>query len=61
MQVSPGESGASIDELPDHAVRAVNEGDRATATTLAGQVLAVNRGNPEADTCSTSAHVRRPR
>jgi len=47
--VSPGESGASIDELLDRAVRAINEGDRATATTLAGQVLSVDRNNPEAE------------
>jgi class 3 adenylate cyclase/tetratricopeptide (TPR) repeat protein len=47
--VSPGESGASIDELLDRAVRAINEGDRATATTLAGQVLSVDQGNPEAE------------
>jgi class 3 adenylate cyclase/tetratricopeptide (TPR) repeat protein len=47
--VSPGASGASIDELLDRAVRALNEGDRATATTLAGQVLSVDRGNPEAE------------
>ncbi len=47
--MSPGESGASIDELLDRAVRAINEGDRATATTLAGQVLSVDRNNPEAE------------
>jgi class 3 adenylate cyclase/tetratricopeptide (TPR) repeat protein len=47
--VSPGASGPSIDELLDRAVRAINEGDRATATTLAGQVLSVDRGNPEAE------------
>jgi class 3 adenylate cyclase/tetratricopeptide (TPR) repeat protein len=47
--VSPGERGTSIDELLDRAVRAVNEGDRATANTLAGQVLSVDRGNPEAE------------
>ncbi len=47
--MSSGASGASIDELLEHAVRAVNEGDRATAATLAGQVLAVDRGNPEAE------------
>ncbi len=45
----PGESGASIDELLDRAVRAINEGDRATATTLAGQVLSVDHNNPEAE------------
>jgi class 3 adenylate cyclase len=47
--VSPGESGASIDELLDRAVRAINEGDRATAANLASRVLAVDRGNPEAE------------
>jgi class 3 adenylate cyclase/tetratricopeptide (TPR) repeat protein len=47
--VSPGESGASIDELLDRAVRAINDGDRATATTLAGQVLSVDRNNTEAE------------
>jgi len=52
--VSPGESGASIDELLDRAVRAINEGDRATATTLAGQVLSVDRGNPEAEDLLTA-------
>ena len=52
--MSPGKSGASIDELLDRAVRAVNEGDRATATTLAGQVLAVDRGNPEAEDLLTA-------
>lgn len=47
--MSPGESGATIDELLDRAVRAINAGDRATATSLAGQVLSVDRGNPEAE------------
>ena len=47
--MSPGANGASIDELLDRAVRAINEGDRVTATALAGQVLAVDRGNPEAE------------
>jgi class 3 adenylate cyclase/tetratricopeptide (TPR) repeat protein len=47
--VSPHASGASIDELLERAVQAINEGDRATATTLAGQVLSVDRGNPEAE------------
>jgi class 3 adenylate cyclase/tetratricopeptide (TPR) repeat protein len=52
--VSPGESGASIDELLDRAVRAINEGDRATATTLAGRVLSVDRNNPEAEDLLTA-------
>jgi class 3 adenylate cyclase/tetratricopeptide (TPR) repeat protein len=52
--VSPGESGASIDELLDRAVRAINDGDRATATTLAGQVLSVDRNNPEAEDLLTA-------
>ena len=52
--MSSGASGTSIDELLERAVRAVNEGDRATATTLAGQVLAVDRGNPEAEDLLTA-------
>ena len=52
--MSPDERGASIDELLDRAVRAINQGDRATATTLAGQVLAVDRGNPEAEDLLTA-------
>ena len=56
-QVSPGESVASIDELLERAVRAINAGDRATATTLAGQVLSIDRGNPEAEDLLT-AQVR---
>jgi class 3 adenylate cyclase len=41
--------GASIDELLDRAVAAINRGDRATATALAGQVLAADRTNAEAE------------
>ncbi len=52
--MSPRASGASIDELLERAVRAINEGDRATATTLAGQVLAVDSGNPEAEDLLTA-------
>jgi class 3 adenylate cyclase/tetratricopeptide (TPR) repeat protein len=52
--VSPGASGRSIDELLDRAVRAINEGDHATATTLAGQVLSVDHGNPEAEDLLTA-------
>ena len=43
------EGGASIDELLDRAVQAINSGDRAVATALAGQVLAVDRANTEAE------------
>ena len=61
--MNPGDSGASIDELLERAVRAVNAGDRATATTLAGQVLSVDRGNPEAEDLLTvparSGEIRR--
>ena len=39
----------TIDELLDRAVRAINRGDRATSDTLAGQVLAVDRSNPDAE------------
>src|SRR5258705_12080736 len=42
------ERGASIDELLDRAVAAINRGDRAAATALAGQVLAVDRDNVDA-------------
>jgi class 3 adenylate cyclase/tetratricopeptide (TPR) repeat protein len=38
----------TIDELLDRAVRAINRGDRAAADALAGQVLAVDRSNPDA-------------
>lgn len=47
--MSPGENSTSIDELLDRAVRAINAGDRATATTLAGQVLSADHSNPEAE------------
>lgn len=43
------ERGASIDELLDRAVRAINSGDWAAASALAGQVLAVDRDNTEAE------------
>ena len=43
------ERGASINELLDRAVRAINSGDRAAASALAGQVLAVDEGNTEAE------------
>jgi hypothetical protein len=51
--VGPGdagaERGASIDELLDRAVAAINRGDRVAATVLAEQVLAVDGGNAEAE------------
>jgi class 3 adenylate cyclase/tetratricopeptide (TPR) repeat protein len=47
--VNTSDSSASINDLLDRAVRAINEGDRATAKTLAAQVLSVDRGNPEAE------------
>jgi class 3 adenylate cyclase/tetratricopeptide (TPR) repeat protein len=48
------EGGSSIDELLDRAVAAINRGDRATATALAGRVLAVDGGNAEAEDLLTS-------
>jgi class 3 adenylate cyclase len=55
--LSPGAIDTSIDDLLDRAVRAINHGDRATATTLAGQVLAVDGGNREAeDLLAAPAH-----
>jgi len=47
--VSDKEAPASIEDLLDRAVRAVNLGDRNTADALAGQVLAVDGGNPDAE------------
>jgi class 3 adenylate cyclase len=43
------ERGESIDELLDRAVAAINCGDRVSASALAGQVLAVDVGNAEAE------------
>jgi class 3 adenylate cyclase len=42
-------SDGSIDELLDRAVAAINRGDRAEATALAGQVLAADSANAEAE------------
>ncbi|MCW2689794.1 MAG: adenylate/guanylate cyclase family protein [Mycobacterium sp.] len=44
-----GERRTSVDELIDRAVAAINRGDRVTATALAGQVLAVDGGNSDAE------------
>ena len=53
----------AIDDLLERAVRAINEGDRATADALAGQVLAVDRTNPDAEELLTtpvgSGEIRR--
>ena len=38
-----------MDELLDRAVAAINRGDRVSASALAGQVLAIDRGNVEAE------------
>ena len=46
--------GASIDDLLDRAVAAINSGDRAAATALAGQVLAVDRGHVDAEDLLTA-------
>ena len=42
-------TGASIDELLEHAVSAINRGDQETASALAGQVLAVDDRNSDAE------------
>ena len=47
--MGPVERGASIDELLDRAVAAINRGDHAAATALVGQVLAVDEGNVDAE------------
>ena len=46
--------GTSIDDLIDRAVAAINCGDRASATMLAGQVLAVDSGNADAEDLLTA-------
>jgi class 3 adenylate cyclase len=45
----PLSGGASIDELLDKAVAAINLGDQRAASVLAGQVLEIDWGNPEAE------------
>jgi hypothetical protein len=45
---------ASIDELLDRAVAAINRGDRVAASALADQVLAVDGGNAEAEDLLTA-------
>ncbi|WP_216638894.1 adenylate/guanylate cyclase domain-containing protein, partial [Mycobacterium asiaticum] len=40
---------AAIDALLDRAVAAIDSGDRAAATALAGQVLAADEGNADAE------------
>ncbi|MGB3486406.1 MAG: adenylate/guanylate cyclase domain-containing protein [Mycobacterium sp.] len=47
--MTPGPSSPNIDELLDRAVAAINRGDRAAADALAGQVLAVDGGNTDAE------------
>jgi class 3 adenylate cyclase/DNA-binding Lrp family transcriptional regulator len=42
-------SRSTVDDLLDRAFVALAQGDRATANLLAGQVLAVDRGNPDAE------------
>jgi class 3 adenylate cyclase/tetratricopeptide (TPR) repeat protein len=44
-----GHTPPTIDELLDRAVQAINRGDRATADALAGQVLAVDSSNIDAE------------
>ncbi len=45
----PGRDRSAIDELLDRAIRAINQGDRATADALAGRVLAVDETNVDAE------------
>lgn len=47
--MSDSETQPTIDDLLDRAVRAINSGDRKTADALAGQVLAVDGSNPDAE------------
>jgi class 3 adenylate cyclase len=59
---------SSIDELLDQAVAAINRGDRASASAFAGQVLAVDGSNVEAEglladdllgACDAGGEIRR--
>jgi class 3 adenylate cyclase len=52
--VGGGGSSDAIDELLDRAVRAINSGDRDAAAALAGQVLAVDHDNPDAEELLTT-------
>ena len=52
--MSSVQDGDSIDELLDRAVAAINRGDRVAANALAGQVLAVDRGNADAEDLLTA-------
>jgi class 3 adenylate cyclase len=52
--VSEREQQAGVDELLDRALMAAAEGDRATANILAGQVLAVDRNNADAEELLTA-------
>jgi class 3 adenylate cyclase len=47
--VSDLEPGRKIDELLDRAFAAISEGDHATASVLAEQVLSIDRGNSDAE------------
>ena len=52
-----GERAVSVDELLDRAVAAINRGDRTAATALAGQVLAADEGNTDAEDLLTRPAV----
>lgn len=49
QSVSRSDQQATLDELLDRAVAAINRGDRAGSDALAGQVLAVDRTNSDAE------------
>jgi alkyl sulfatase BDS1-like metallo-beta-lactamase superfamily hydrolase len=54
----PASGGTSIDELLDHAVAAINRGDRETATTLVGHVQAADAANTEAEDLLAAPLIR---
>jgi class 3 adenylate cyclase len=53
----------SVDQLLDRAVSAINRGDRVTAAALAGEVLAVDQDNTDAEdllaTSGDAGEIRR--
>jgi hypothetical protein len=56
------DTSSALDELLDRAVAAINDGDRATATKLAGQVVTVDRDNADAaDLLAAPGPTRRGR
>jgi class 3 adenylate cyclase/tetratricopeptide (TPR) repeat protein len=63
QELGSGGGAPSVDELLDRAVSAINRGDRVTAAALAGEVLAVDQDNTDAEdllaTSGDAGEIRR--